>query len=106
MVCITAYLVCRYDPPGNDPPGVPYGGAAQPSQAVGEPKVASGSPLQEGVGDGGAEDTSGDGGGGDTSGEGGGGDTSGDLRDTRRRRWRKRKLKKDKESPLFYFSSI
>ena len=70
-------LVCRYDPPGNGG-GLPYGGEAPPSQAVGEEESTSAPPLQEGVGDAGGGDTSGDGGGGDTSGDGGGGDTSGD----------------------------
>ena len=45
-------LLCLYYPPGNGP-GLPYGGAVPPSQAVGEEESTLAPPLQEGVGDGG-----------------------------------------------------
>jgi pathogenesis-related protein 1 len=71
-------LVCRYDPPGNGA-GLPYGGAAPPSQAVGEEESTLAPPLQEEVGGGDGGDTSGGGDGGDTSGGGDGGGSDGDT---------------------------
>ena len=68
-------LVCRYDPPGNDPNQLPY--PAPPSQAVGEEENAA-PPLEQGAappGESGGGDNSGSGGG-DNSGSGGG-DNSG-----------------------------
>ena len=75
-------LVCRYDPPGNEPPGAALWCRQLHQAKLWVKEKVHPPPFQEGVGDtsgdGGGGDTSGDGGGGDTSGDGGGGDTSGD----------------------------